>query len=1438
MKYFGRNVWKSGIALMLCGCVLSGNPESFVFASEMSGQEELLVQEETSEQEEVLQNEEASEQEELLEEDTEEKQGVSKSASAEEPFGAIALSPESFSKRVGDSVELKVHGWSTRGALSYTWYHAAGYELENNNDTLRMENLRNLEDSDFGTYICEVSDGVSQEKVEFQVNLVSDLKVAPAEGNYGSCTVGKPVNLAVTAYDYGNPDSVLTYQWYRDEELLEGQTTELCDAIHQGEDLQTVKYTCVVSNGADSQKCEFSVYTNPQMNISFMSMGGNSMTRKVGSKVTLYAEQAILYPDMDLSYQWYVQDSSDVTNAGYQEMPGETSASLAVTLDKVGTLNYRCDVKDKADPAKVGTFSQYINVLPTEVMVYANNVSLAYTESARAGRPAKLTCSYSKVDDFTGTITYQWYKVKDGQEEEISGETSKTLRFSSVKEEDYGEYHCKIAWGAEEGSAAAYVTKLSKSQYGISQSAYAGFAGDTITYSVSVPAPSEWELEGASYQWYYQEYNYSTGEVQRKDIEGATGREYPVVLGSENASKNYYCDVTVDGIVYQAYTPTGIQILEKSSTDWYMSAPGYQTQSYKTGEENVLLDPGIVKGDNASLEFQWERGINDYSGGMPTFEWQLLDGDDEGGKGPTYDVDLSEIDNNYGRFRLTVTDKIVPEKTRQIEFYVNPKQTISVTNAGGMEEIEIGESVTLHAEARTTEKELTYQWEKYVPATEPNAAPVYQEISGATGEDFVISNLQKEDYGQYYCRLEDGYQTVRYSMTVCSPATSVNYGYNYNYQSITVHPGQKNLELSLENDLYKNDDSVVYTWYQANDKREYYTKISDASESKYRIPQVTAENCGTIYGFSPYGYGAYRGRVTINGKAYTRNFNLQWLPSIYIPGAGAYNSLILQRNRGDNITLQACANAEGEDITYQWQRSRHVFDEEEGSYSQKIEEISGATDPTYEIKLNKTEDFGAYQCMVKVGGVERTLNYYINQNYDNYFGARAFAGNSGASEKYVKAKIGETVKAKAVAYCNGHNLTYQWERDGEIISGANQPEYDIEVRSEADYTEYRCYIRCEDCGYGNDIAYYISSDTSQAPSPGIVSPNPEPSPQPAPQPSAPAEEITGIVLDRDELSLKKGETQTLTVSSLPAGTANVAVSWNTSNPNVAQVSGTGEVTAKEKGEAVITAVTIDGKYSAACGVKVNIPAKQVLVEKKKTMVVKDTYKLSATLMPLDSTDKITWKSSNSDVATVDAKGKIAAKKKGTADITAISSSGKKAVCHITVVKKKIKAAKIKLDREKVKLNVKDTLLLSVTMNPKNSTDNLKWSSSKKKVATVDKNGVVIARAPGKAVITVKTDSGKKANCTVEVKQPTEAVEIVADSLTVKKGKTIKLRAKVTPGNSTDTFKWQSSNKKIASVTPDKKKDTICKVKALKKGKVTITVQASNGKKTSVKITVK
>lgn len=115
---------------------------------------------------------------------------------------------------------------------------------------------------------------------------------------------------------------------------------------------------------------------------------------------------------------------------------------------------------------------------------------------------------------------------------------------------------------------------------------------------------------------------------------------------------------------------------------------------------------------------------------------------------------------------------------------------------------------------------------------------------------------------------------------------------------------------------------------------------------------------------------------------------------------------------------------------------------------------------------------------------------------------------------------------------------------------------------------------------------------------------------------------------------------------------------------------TAKFKATQTGIYTIYVLCEDGTESTA-QVEVEVPVitKLKLSTKKKTLKKGKTYTLKATVKPSDMYVKVTYKSSNPKVATVNSKGKITAKKKGTAKITVIAKDGnttKKATCTITV----------------------------------------------------------------------------------------------------------------------------------------------------------------------------
>ncbi len=168
---------------------------------------------------------------------------------------------------------------------------------------------------------------------------------------------------------------------------------------------------------------------------------------------------------------------------------------------------------------------------------------------------------------------------------------------------------------------------------------------------------------------------------------------------------------------------------------------------------------------------------------------------------------------------------------------------------------------------------------------------------------------------------------------------------------------------------------------------------------------------------------------------------------------------------------------------------------------------------------------------------------------------------------------------------------------------------------------------------------------------------------------------TGISLNKSELNLEIGETETLVATVSPSNVTNGNVTWSSSNSSIATVNQNGLVTAKAVGTATISANTTDGtNLSTTCAVNVaseTVLSTSITLNKSEmSLEVGDTETLVATVTPSNVTNgSVTWSSSNTGVATVDQNGKVLAKAAGTADITATTNDGTNltATCQVTVI---------------------------------------------------------------------------------------------------------------------------------------------------------------------------
>lgn len=165
-------------------------------------------------------------------------------------------------------------------------------------------------------------------------------------------------------------------------------------------------------------------------------------------------------------------------------------------------------------------------------------------------------------------------------------------------------------------------------------------------------------------------------------------------------------------------------------------------------------------------------------------------------------------------------------------------------------------------------------------------------------------------------------------------------------------------------------------------------------------------------------------------------------------------------------------------------------------------------------------------------------------------------------------------------------------------------------------------------------------------------------------------DLSGVALNKLELSLTIGDSETLTAVFTPSNAANKNVTWSSSSTAVATVDVGGKVTALKTGKTTITVNTEYGGYTATCLVTViqGVVAVTDVSLQNMTVPIGEQRSLEFGIIPANATNKnVTWQVSNPIVATVDSNGKLTTLKVGTTEVTVITvDGGKQATCRVTV----------------------------------------------------------------------------------------------------------------------------------------------------------------------------
>jgi len=330
---------------------------------------------------------------------------------------------------------------------------------------------------------------------------------------------------------------------------------------------------------------------------------------------------------------------------------------------------------------------------------------------------------------------------------------------------------------------------------------------------------------------------------------------------------------------------------------------------------------------------------------------------------------------------------------------------------------------------------------------------------------------------------------------------------------------------------------------------------------------------------------------------------------------------------------------------------------------------------------------------------------------------------------------------------------------------------------------------------------------------------------------------TNIKLNKSSTTILVGNTEKLTATINPSNATNKNITWTSSNPSVATVNSSGTISAKSTGTTTITASAYGLKATCTVTVTYSLSLKGISLNKTSlTLKEKAVEQLNIIYNPTSASNKkVTWKSSNTNIATVDSSGKVTGVTPGTATITVVSNDGGYvATCKVTVEEISKKVTDITLDKKELNLVAGKTSELKVTITP-DYAENKKvtWTSSDKKIATVE-DGKVTAKYPGTVEIKVTSEDGnKEAICKVTVTSPPlEEFSFKETEQTVYIGSETKLELTTKPANAVlENPIWTSSDENVATIEDGK-------IIAISTGETTITLSnQDNTMSSSIKLIV-
>ena len=330
----------------------------------------------------------------------------------------------------------------------------------------------------------------------------------------------------------------------------------------------------------------------------------------------------------------------------------------------------------------------------------------------------------------------------------------------------------------------------------------------------------------------------------------------------------------------------------------------------------------------------------------------------------------------------------------------------------------------------------------------------------------------------------------------------------------------------------------------------------------------------------------------------------------------------------------------------------------------------------------------------------------------------------------------------------------------------------------------------------------------------------------------------------------------------PKKATNKNVSWKSSDSSIVSVNAAGQLVAKKKGTATITATSKSNKkLNVTFKVRV-YPKEEFVVEDddidddtddkievtgieiseiKRTIEIGQKFTYQVSLLPEDVTDDtVCFESEDPSIATVDSYGTVTGKGVGDTTIIIYPKSRPKMKKRIQLRVTDVMVKKLHLECDKSVITPGERVKLKITFVPENAANKeLLFSSEDPRIATVTASGEIAGVSEGTTVITVSTATGSNvvARIPITVQKESEPIVLVEqimysepEALTV--GESFDLNATVFPADSSSQkIIYSTSDANVVSVSDDGV------LTAKKAGNADITMQAGNNIKETFTVTV-